>query len=286
MCLILFAWQSHPEYSLVVAANRDEFYERGTDGISWWEDYPHILAGKDRADVLGSPGTWFGFSKKGRFAALTNIRAPSEKRTDARTRGGELPLMYLTGSDRPDQFITQNAKRFDQYNGFNLLLTDFSDPMRPEMHWVSNRLMMGQSIRPRKIHPKHPLDPGVYGLSNAMLDTPWPKVNHRIAAFAQTLAMDRGDLRYAEQYLSLLADNHEANPQELPNTGVSKEWEQVLSAAFIQTPSYGTRSSTVLRVRKDGKYEMIERRFDSNGAIGHDVVTGELNAASDSDLSV
>ncbi len=285
MCLILFAWQSHPEYSLVVAANRDEFYERDTQGISWWQDHPHILAGKDRADVLGSPGTWLGLSNKGRFAALTNVRAPSEKRPDARTRG-ELPLMYLTSENRPDQFISRNAKRFDQYNGFNLLLSDFSNPQNPEMHWVSNRLLMGQSIRPRKIYPKQPLDPGVYGLSNAMLDTPWPKVNHRIAAFAQALAMDHGDLKNADHYLSLLADQHEASAQELPNTGVNKEWEKVLSAAFIQTPSYGTRSSTILRVRKDGNYEMIERRFDANGVIGHDVIAGQLNAASDSNLSV
>jgi len=92
MCLILFAWKSHPDYPLVVAANRDEFYERDTEGISWWDEQPHILAGRDRADVLGSPGTWLGFTKAGRFAALTNVRAPSEKNPDSRTRG-ELLIM-------------------------------------------------------------------------------------------------------------------------------------------------------------------------------------------------
>jgi uncharacterized protein with NRDE domain len=285
MCLILFAWNSHPDYSLVVAANRDEFYERNTEAISWWDEYPHVLAGRDRADVLGSPGTWLGFTKTGRFAALTNVRAPSEKNPDSRTRG-ELSLMYLAGKDRPAEFIHDNTKRFAQYNGFNLLMADLSDPENAEMHWVSNRMMMGQSIRSRKVFPHQPLEPGVYGLSNAMLDTPWPKVNHRVAAFAQTLAMDQGQLNNADQYLKLLSDTHHASDHELPSTGVSREWEKALSPAFIKTPSYGTRSSTILRVRKDGQFEMVERRFDSAGTIGHDVITGELTPSPGSNLSV
>jgi uncharacterized protein with NRDE domain len=285
MCLILFAWKSHPDYPLVVAANRDEFYERSTDPMGWWPEHPYVLAGKDRADVVGSPGTWLGFTKTGRFAALTNVRSPSEKNPAARTRG-ELSLRYLTGQHQPHAYIQENAKRFEQYNGFNLLMADLSDPENAEMHWVSNRLMMGQTIRPRKVFPQQPLSPGVYGLSNAMLDTPWPKVNHRVAAFAQALAMDSGQLKNADHYLRVLADAHEASPQELPNTGVSQDWEKALSAAFIKTPLYGTRSSTILRVRKDGHFEMVERRFDANGTIGHDVVTGALSAIPGSNLAV
>jgi uncharacterized protein with NRDE domain len=285
MCLILFAWNSHPDYSLVVAANRDEFYERDTDGIAYWPEHPHVLAGRDRADVLGSPGTWLGFSKTGKFAALTNVRAPSEKNPDARTRG-ELSLMYLTGKNKPLDFVQENTKRFSLYNGFNLLMADLSDPANAQMHWVSNRMLMGQNIRPRKVYPPAPLSPGVYGLSNAMLDTPWPKVNHRVAAFAQVLAMDHGQLKSADQYLKVLADTHHASDHELPSTGVSKEWEKALSPAFIKTPSYGTRSSTVLRVRKDGQFEMVERRFDATGTVGHDVITGALSTAPDSNLSV
>lgn len=285
MCLILFAWKSHPDYPLVVAANRDEFYDRDTEPMGWWPEHPHLLAGKDRADVIGSPGTWLGFTKTGRFAALTNVRAPSEKNPDARTRG-ELSLRYLTGQYKPHAYIQKNAKQFDQYNGFNLLMADLSDPKNAEMHWVSNRLMMGQNIRPRKVFPEQALAPGVYGLSNAMLDTPWPKVNHRVAAFAQTLAMDSGQLKNSDHYLRVLADTHEASPQELPNTGVNKDWEKALSAAFIKTPAYGTRSSTILRVRKDGQFEMVERRFDANGTVGHDVVTGALTAAPGSNLAV
>jgi uncharacterized protein with NRDE domain len=285
MCLILFAWNSHPDYSLVVAANRDEFYERDTEAIAYWSEHPHVLAGRDRADVLGSPGTWLGFSKAGKFAALTNVRAPSEKNPDSRTRG-ELSMMYLTSAERPANFVQQNAKRFNQYNGFNLLMADVSDPANAEMHWVSNRMFMGQNIRPRKVFPYQPLSPGVYGLSNAQLDTPWPKVNHRVAAFAQVLAMDHGLLKSADQYLKVLADTHHASDHELPSTGVSKEWEKALSPAFIKTPSYGTRSSTVLRVRKDGQFEMVERRFDASGTIGHDVITGALSTAPGSNLSV
>jgi uncharacterized protein with NRDE domain len=270
---------------LVVAANRDEFYERDTEKMDWWSEHPGLLAGRDRADVLGSPGTWLGFTKSGRFAALTNVRAPSEKNPDARTRG-ELSLMYLTGEHKPEGFIQHNAKRFEQYNGFNMLMADLSNPSDAQMHWVSNRMMLGQSIRPRKTFPKQALDAGVYGLSNAMLDTPWPKVTHRVAAFAQTLAMDQGNLKHVDHYLHLLSDTRVAVDQELPSTGVSKEWEKALSPAFIQTPMYGTRSSTVLRIRKDGAFEMVERRFDANGTIGHDVITGALTSASGSNLSV
>jgi uncharacterized protein with NRDE domain len=285
MCLILFAWNSHPDYSLVVAANRDEFYERDTEGMAYWPEHPHILAGRDRADVLGSPGTWLGFTKTGKFAALTNVRAPSEKNPDARTRG-ELSLMYLASKSGPTEFIQENAKRFSQYNGFNLLMANFADPANAQMHWVSNRMLMGSNIRPRKVFPHQPLSPGVYGLSNAMLDTPWPKVNHRIAAFAQVIAMDNGSLKGAEQYLKVLADTRAASDHELPSTGVTKEWEKALSPAFIKTASYGTRSSTVLRVRKDGQFEMVERRFDATGTIGHDVINGALTTAPDSNLSV
>jgi uncharacterized protein with NRDE domain len=275
MCLILFSWKSHPKYPLVVAANRDEFYERDTSGMAWWEEKPHILAGRDRADVQGSPGTWLGITKTGRFSAVTNVRSASEKKPDARTRG-ELPLLFLSGEEKPKEFIQQHSKRFDAYNGFNLLMADLSNPEEAEMHWVSNRILMGKSVRPRKTYSPQALNPGVYGLSNAMLDTPWPKVNHRMSIFAQTIAMDDGELKNADHYLRLLADPHEAPDQELPNTGVSPEWEKALSAAFIKTPHYGTRSSTVLRVRYDGTFEMVERRFDANGVVAHDVVTGGL----------
>ncbi|MFZ9264372.1 MAG: NRDE family protein, partial [Polynucleobacter sp.] len=116
MCLILTSWQSHPEYPLVVLANRDEFYERATDPMGWWDDHPNILAGRDRADVKGQPGTWMGISKSGRFAAITNVRAPSEKNPDAQTRG-EITAKFLKTSDSPEMFIDTHAHTFNRYNG-------------------------------------------------------------------------------------------------------------------------------------------------------------------------
>ena len=197
MCLILTSWQSHPEYPLVVLANRDEFYERATDPMGWWDDHPNILAGRDRADVKGQSGTWMGISKSGRFAAITNVRAPSEKNPDAQTRG-EITAKFLKTSDSPEIFIDTHAHTFNRYNGFNLLATDLSYK-NPELVWLSNRVLMGKNLRPRKVMNPQRLNPGIYGLSNGMLDTPWPKVQHRVGAFAQLLAMDTGQFKRSEQ---------------------------------------------------------------------------------------
>jgi uncharacterized protein with NRDE domain len=262
MCLILTAWQSHPDYALVVAANRDEFYDRPADALSWWDDAPNILAGRDRAIVHGASGTWLGLSRHGHFAALTNYRAPSEKRTDARSRG-ELVRSFLLEEQSPEAHLHALGPRQGAYNGFNLLASDLQ-----HLWWYSNRNAHGQPQR---------LEPGVYGLSNALLDTPWPKVRSRVAAFAETLAADTGRRGAShEPYLALLADPRKAPEESLPQTGVSLEWERVLSSAFIQSPRYGTRASTVLRVRHDGSFEMVERSFDASGCIGERVESGVL----------
>ncbi len=274
MCLILTSWQSHPDYPLVVLANRDEFYDRATDAMHWWDDHPHILAGRDRADVQGEPGTWMGLSKLGRFAALTNVRAPSEKNPDAKTRG-EISAQFLKARVSPEQFIQEKATQFNRYNGFNLLMADVS-VQNPSLLWLSNRVQMGKSLRHRKVMNPQALKPGVYGLSNGMLDSPWPKVQHRIGAFAQLLAMDTGQFKRAENYLGIMSDMTQAPDEYLPDTGVSYEWEKVLSSAFIRTPNYGTRATSLIRVRRDGQYEVIEKRFDANGEIGTQSFEGQL----------
>ncbi len=274
MCLILTSWQSHPDYPLVVLANRDEFYDRATDAMHWWDDHPHILAGRDRADVQGEPGTWMGLSKLGRFAALTNVRAPSEKNPDAKTRG-EISAQFLKARVSPEQFIQEKATQFNRYNGFNLLVADVS-VQNPSLLWLSNRVQMGKSLRHRKVMNPQALKPGVYGLSNGMLDSPWPKVQHRIGAFAQLLAMDTGQFKRAENYLGIMSDMTQAPDEYLPETGVSYEWEKVLSSAFIRTPNYGTRATSLIRVRRDGQYEVIEKRFDANGEIGTQSFEGQL----------
>ncbi len=274
MCLILTSWQSHPDYPLVVLANRDEFYDRATDAMHWWDDHPHILAGRDRADVQGEPGTWMGLSKLGRFAALTNVRAPSEKNPDAKTRG-EISAQFLKARVSPEQFIQEKATQFNRYNGFNLLVADVS-VQNPSLLWLSNRVQMGKSLRHRKVMNPQALKPGVYGLSNGMLDSPWPKVQHRIGAFAQLLAMDTGQFKRAENYLGIMSDMTQAPDEYLPETGVSYEWEKILSSAFIRTPNYGTRATSLIRVRRDGQYEVLEKRFDANGEIGTQSFEGQL----------
>lgn len=283
MCLILTAWHAHPDYALVVAANRDEFYDRPADALNWWDDAPDVLAGRDRAIVNGASGTWLGLSRQGRFAALTNFRAPSEKRTDARSRG-ELVRSYLLSDSAPEAYLNDISPRFGAYNGFNLLLSDFTG-----LWWVSNRLAHRHPASPANAHDdghanhRHAerLAPGIYGLSNALLDTPWPKVQSRIAAFAETLAADTGR-RSADvaPYFDLLSDPRQVPDALLPKTGVTLEWERVLSSAFIQSPRYGTRASTVLRVRHDGSFEMVERSFNADGCIGERVESGVMRRSS------
>ena len=274
MCLILTSWQSHPEYPLVVLANRDEFYERATDPMHWWDEHPHILAGRDRADVKGQSGTWMGISKSGRFAAITNVRAPSEKNPDAQTRG-EITANFLKSSDNPETFIDAHSHTFNRYNGFNLLATDLSNK-NPALVWLSNRVLMGKNLRPRKVMNPQRLNPGIYGLSNGMLDTPWPKVQHRVGAFAQLLAMDTGQFKRSEHYLRAMEDLTQAPDDYLPQTGVSYEWEKVLSSAFIRTHNYGTRSTSLIRIRKDGRYEVIEKLFNPEKELGVQVFEGQL----------
>ncbi|GAB7546413.1 NRDE family protein [Cupriavidus sp. CuC1] len=267
MCLILVAWQSHPDYALVVAGNRDEFYARPASPVHWWEDAPQVLAGRDLAEVIGEPGTWMGLAGDGRFAALTNYRAPSEKRTDARSRG-ELVAGFLRGDSDPQSYLSGLTPRSGVYNGFNLLACDLR-----ELWWYSNR---GASPYPQR------LKPGIYGLSNALLDTPWPKVRSRVGALAETLAADTGLAGASiEPYLDLLANDRQALDCELPRTGVTPEWEKLLSSAFIRSPSYGTRASTVLRVRHDGRFELSERSFDANGRTGEVSYRGHLRVARD-----
>lgn len=274
MCLILTSWQSHPQYPLVVLANRDEFYERPTDPMHWWDEHPHILAGRDRADVNGSSGTWMGFTKTGKFAALTNVRAPSEKNPESRTRG-EIAAEFLKGRQTPEEFMNDAEKKFHRYNGFNFLSADLSSE-KPELHWLSNRVLMGDKLRPRKVMNPQRLNPGIYGLSNAMLDTPWPKVQHRVGAFAQMLAMDTGDFKKSEQYIRIMQDLTQAPDDYLPQTGVSYEWEKVLSSTFIKTEHYGTRSITLIRVKRDGQYEVIEKCFDAEQELNTQVFEGQL----------
>lgn len=235
MCLIVFAWKLIPQCPLVMAANRDEFFERPTQAASWWEDAPDIYAGRD----LQAGGTWLGTDKQGRFAALTNIRNGQAARTEARSRG-ELVANYLRGDLEARDYIQTLRETAADYNGFNLLVGDATSA-----YWFSNDAD----------EEERALEPGIYGLSNGALDTPWPKVLRAKAQFASLLCQAAPD----DAYFEMLADTTQASDSRLPDTGVSLEWERLLSPICIESPAYGTRASTLLRVHASGDSLLVEK---------------------------
>jgi uncharacterized protein with NRDE domain len=246
MCLILFAYQTHPAYQLVMVGNRDEFYERPTAPMTFWQDAPHVLAGRD----LQAGGTWLGITRTGRYAAITNYRDPNSVRSDAPSRG-DLVSRYLTSQDEPQNYLEQLVPYGDNYNGFNLLIGDTHT-----LFYYSNY----ESAGPQQ------LTPGYYGLSNHLLDTPWPKVERGQRKLKKLLNADR--LPQTEDFLAILKDQTQAADEELPNTGVSLEWERLLSPLFIKSPKYGTRSSTVLQVDANYQVEVTEKNW-ANREVRH-----------------
>lgn len=252
MCLAIVAWQAHPDYPLVVAANRDEFYARSTRPASWWGQSVALLAGRDEE----AGGTWLGITRAGRLALLTNVRAPSERNPHAPSRGA-LAVESLQSAQPPLGWLRAQTPRLGAYNGFNLLLAEPPLARRgaPQLVYYSNRRRGG----PRA------LAPGLYGLSNAFLDTPWPKVTRAVGRFAWTLA-NRVDL---DALLALMADRQPVRDAELPSTGVPLEWERALAPIQIRAHGYGTRSTTVITVRRDGVVNFIERSFDPQSPQAH-----------------
>lgn len=239
MCLILFAHRAHPEFPLVLAANRDEFYGRPTAPAGFWADVPHVLGGRD----LTGGGSWLGITRSGRWAAVTNHRDPRPPDPRAPSRG-RLVADFLRGDAPPDAYLRDLADTAGEYNGFNLLCGD-----RDALYWLSNRTDDGPVA----------VAPGVHGLSNALLDTPWPKVARGSRALSSLV--NAADALEPRALLELLLDRTVAADDELPDTGVSSSLERALSAAFIATPEYGTRSSTALLVRRDGRVEFEERSW-------------------------
>lgn len=238
MCLIVFAWQVVPGTPLVAVANRDEFYDRPAQPAAWWDDHPQVYAGRD----LQGGGTWLGITREGRFAALTNIRAPSEQRSDAPSRGA-LVADYLTGQATAEEYVAQIAAGAHSYNGFNLLVGDCST-----LVWFSN----GEKNDARN---GRPLAPGIYGLSNDLLDAPWPKVVRTKAQLASLLCQGAPQ----DAYFEMLTDTTRASDCRLPKTGVSVEWERLLSAVCIESPEYGTRASSVVQLHANGVAVLQER---------------------------
>ncbi|MFC7287156.1 NRDE family protein [Herminiimonas glaciei] len=238
MCLIVFAWHVIPDMPLIAAGNRDEFYDRPAKPADWWEDYPQIYAGRD----LQGGGTWIGVTRDGRFAALTNIRAPSEMRDDAPSRGA-LVTNFLAGTMSPDEYIAELKTHQQDYNGFNLLIGDSK-----QLVWFSNR---GDGDE----RNGKALGPGIYGLSNSLLDCAWPKVVRTKAQFASLLCQGAPE----DAYFEMLTDTTCASDCRLPKTGVSIERERLLSAVCIESPDYGTRVSTLVKLNGGAQPVLIER---------------------------
>jgi len=240
MCLILFSYRSHPTCPLILAANRDEFYDRPTARASFWKEAPDMLAGRDLKDG----GTWLGITKSGRMAAITNYRDPRTLKAGAPSRGG-LVSGFLRGDETPGEYIQRIRRDSARYNGFNLLLGDNSG-----LFHFSNTT---DTIRE--------ISPGVHGISNHLLDTPWPKVRRGTRLLDDLISF--GDNPLPDEILEILADTSRPDDRDLPDTGVGLEWERMLSSIFIKSEGYGTRSSTVILVDTQGNVRFIERSFSA-----------------------
>ena len=245
MCILFIAVEQHPEYPLIIAANRDEFHARLTSPSHFWAE--GFLAGKDEQ----AGGTWMGLSKNGRFAALTNIRAPSRERFDAKTRG-ELVVQALQ-TDDDDAFTAHLQASAEHSKGYNLVYGNWHD-----LHVFNSHSL-----------EHHTLKPGVYGLSNAKLDTPWPKI--QLGVNALNLACQNPFGLAHDTLFSILRNGDKAPDHLLPDTGIAKPWEKLLSSIFIQSPDYGTRSSTVVTVDRQQHVVWFEKSFNANGELTHTV---------------
>lgn len=222
MCLILFAWKKHTKYDLILTANRDEFYKRPTQTAHQWNEHTEVLAGKD----LTAGGTWMGVTKSGKFAALTNYRDVTHMAEKAPSRG-DLTKDYLTQDIAPEAYLEKLKSARIPYNGYNLLVGD------QDSLWYHNNLN----------HQITALSPGIYGLSNALLNDPWPKVEAGKQRLRQLIQQDQPT---PEDLLNIVKDKTVAPDDQLPSTGVPLDWERALSAMFITMENYGTRCSTAV----------------------------------------
>ena len=251
MCLILFAWNPGAKDQLIVAANRDEFYNRPSQSAHLWESNNQIFAGKD----LQQQGTWLGVTQTGRFAAVTNYRKPDK--TEYPLSRGALTANFLNSECSPEQYMDNVQGDNNQYAGFNLLVGD-----RESLFYYSNR----SDQLPQR------LSPGVYGLSNHLLNTPWPKVTTGINEFSQIIKDETDSFSAREKrMLNLLQNGSTADESLLPDTGVGIIIEKMLSPLFIKSPSYGTRASTIVRIQKSGNISFLEQNYSAGGGTAENV---------------
>jgi uncharacterized protein with NRDE domain len=248
MCLAVLALGVHPRYEVVIAANRDEFHARPAAPARWWDE--GWLGGRD----LAGGGTWLGVTRTGRWALLTNVRDPARFDPRAPSRGA-LVTRVLAEPGQVAAVVAGIVAAGQRHNGFNLLAGEAGNAQ-----WGSNRSERASALAP-----------GIHGLSNRLLDTPWPKVVRTKAAMAAWCAAGE-DERDLEPLFDILRDQSEAPDADLPATGIPLQRERLLSAPFIVSDSYGTRCSTLLTIARDGGARLIERSFDPDGRA-----TGEVD---------
>lgn len=241
MCLILFAWETHPDYRLILAANRDEFYHRPAKPLDFWPDQPNLLAGRD----LQAGGTWMGLTRNGRLAAITNYREPASAQANAPSRG-ELVQNFLSSDMRPEAYLNEIKTNGNRYNGFNLLVGNLDS-----LWYYGNRAPAIQRIQP-----------GIHGLSNHLLDTPWPKVSTGKAGLQRILATNSGSPDDLENALfHMLSDQTRPPDAALPDTGIGPSWERLLSPLFITSDIYGTRNSSLILIDRAYRATFIEKTY-------------------------
>jgi uncharacterized protein with NRDE domain len=238
MCLIFFSLRNHPTYKLVVAANRDEFYSRRTAAAAYWPDHPDVLGGRD----LEAGGTWMGISRSGRISLITNYRDPKNIDPHAPSRG-QLVSDFLIGKESPKDYLVRISQDGKRYNGFNLIVGNADDL------WYYSNYRDGVSD----------ISPGLHGLSNHLLETPWPKVVRGKKKMDDLLRLP---VIHPDQLFDLLFDDGIASDENLPDTGIGLERERALSSMFIKTPGYGTRCSTIILIDKKNNALFSERVFD------------------------
>lgn len=246
MCLILIAKDYHPKYKLIIAANRDELYERLSFSLHYWDDGSDIYAGKD----LKAGGSWFGINKTGKLAAITNFREMNnikksryDKDVPYTPSRGKLVIDYLRNNISVDEYKNYLNKTANDFNGYNLIYGNIN-----ELFYFSNETKDFKE-----------LNQGIYGISNHLLDTPWFKVRKGKYLFNELL---KNDEIIVDDIFKILMDDEKANDNELPATGLSKQIEKEISSIFIKTEKYGTRSSTILLVDKEDNGNLIERNYD------------------------
>ena len=242
MCLLVFAWKTHPDYPLIFAGNRDELHTRPSAAAGFWQQSPRVLAGRD----LQAGGTWLGMTTTGRFAVVTNYRAGLNPERAERSRG-ELAADFLQARIPPEVYLQDVIKRAHEYGAFSLIVGE-----RSALWYFSNR---GET-KPR------PVPPGIHGLSNHLLDTPWPKVTRSKAALKRLL--EQQDLNDAGLF-TLLADRAAAAEELLPDTGIGAQRERQVSPVFVVNQVYGTRCSSLILLYADGQARFAERRFAADG---------------------